>query len=157
MTMRGWRSLWQPVEVRRTMADVGPEAVFAVVADPDTYPRWLIGAQRIRHVDETFPAPGSSFDHSVGASPTYSIDDSSEVLDVEPDHRLVLRVHVGPVDGSVELIVEPVAAGSLVVFREVPEGWPKLVLPALRPVLRGRNAESLRRLEQVVVAATRNR
>jgi uncharacterized protein YndB with AHSA1/START domain len=152
--VNGWRSLWQPVEVRREIAGAEPAAVFAVIADPETYPRWLLGAQRIRHVDDTFPRPGAKFDHSVGASPTYSVDDSSEVLEVEPEHRLVLRVHVGPMDGSVEFVVERAAAGSLVIFREAPDGWARLAMPALRLVLRGRNAESLRRMEDVVRAST---
>jgi uncharacterized protein YndB with AHSA1/START domain len=154
--MNPLRSLWQPVEVRREISAVDPAAVFAVIADPETYPHWLVGAQRIRHVDDSFPAPGSGFDHSVGASSAASVDDSSEVLEVERAHRLKLRVHVGPMDGTVELVVEPTADGSVVIFREAPEGWARVALPGLRPFLGGRNAESLRRMEHVVRTAAPN-
>ena len=59
--------LRSPVEVRVTVP-APPEAVFAVLSDPETYPEWLAGAQHIRHVDDDFPAEGSAFDHEVGPS-----------------------------------------------------------------------------------------
>ena len=57
--------LLSPAEVR-AIVPAPPEAVFAVLSDPETYPEWLAGAQHIRQVDGDFPAPGSQFDHEVG-------------------------------------------------------------------------------------------
>ena len=129
-----------------------PAEVFAVLSDPRTYPDWLDGAQRIRGVDPAFPEPGTAFHHSVGPSEALTVDDSTEVLEVEAARRLLLRVHVGPVDGTVDLLVHPHPAGSEVVFRERPDGWARALTPLLRLLLRGRNADSLRRLEDVVTA-----
>lgn len=150
--MRTPLELWSPVEVRHTY-DATPEQVFAVLREPRTYPEWLVGAQRIRSVDADFPAPGSEFHHSVGPAQEATVDDSSQALAVDPPHRLVLRVRVGPLDGTVEMLVERVAAGTEVRFREAPAGWARVVLPVLRPALHGRNAESLRRLADVVAGA----
>ncbi len=51
--------LLSPVEVRVTVP-AAPEAVFAVLSDPETYPEWLAGAQHIRQVDDRFPRRGRS-------------------------------------------------------------------------------------------------
>lgn len=140
--------------MRRTLA-ASPAEVFAVLSDPRTYPDWLDGAQRIRRVDPGFPRPGTAFDHSVGPSPATTVDDSTEVVAVEPARRLVLRVHVGPVDGTVELRVTPHPHGAEVCFRERPDGWARTLTPVLRLLLHGRNLDSLRRLEAVVAARRR--
>lgn len=144
--------LWSPVEVRRDV-DASPEDVFAVLADPHTYPDWLLGAQRIRSVDDGFPAVGTEFHHSVGVSdkaPT--VDDSTEVTDAEPPHRLSLRVKAGPMRGTVELLLLPTKRGTEIRFRERPAGLQAICTPAVRLVLHGRNVESLRRLGAVVEA-----
>ena len=59
--------------------DAPPAAVFAVLVDPRTYPRWLIGAHEIRSIDADWPQPGSHFHHRVGVGP-FTIPDSSKVL-----------------------------------------------------------------------------
>ena len=41
-----------------------PEAVFEVLDDPYAYPRWVVGARRIRSVDAGWPAVGSRFHHA---------------------------------------------------------------------------------------------
>ena len=92
--------LYSPVEARTTIHRPRHD-VFRTIADPKTYPTWLVGAQRIRHVDRAFPAPATSFDHSVGPTPEATVDDSSEVLAADPPRRLELQVHVGPVDAEV--------------------------------------------------------
>ena len=72
-----------------------PSAVFAVLADPTTYPEWLVGASDIREVEPNFPSPGAKFHHMVGVKP-FVVPDSTEVIDVEPDRRLKLRVRTRP-------------------------------------------------------------
>lgn len=142
------RKLWSPVEVR-TEIEAPPAEVFAVLAEPTTYPDWLVGAKQIRDVDDRFPEAATEFHHTVGAGPV-SVDDSTEVLEVHEPERLVLRVHAGPLHGVVELLVLPSPKGTEVRFRERPIGPLALTTPALRPTLQGRNAESLRRLRELV-------
>ena len=49
--------------------DAAPEMVFAVLSDPGCYPRWVVGARKIRAADAGFPAKGSRFHHQVGVAP----------------------------------------------------------------------------------------
>jgi uncharacterized protein YndB with AHSA1/START domain len=149
------RKLWSPVEVRAEIA-APPRQVFAVLAEPRTYPDWLVGAKRIRSVDGDFPNEDAEFDHTVGVGPL-TIDDSTEVLEVHEPDRLKLRVHVGPLDGDVELLVLPSPGGTEVRFRERPVGLPAAVTPLLRPTLQARNGESLRRLRHLVEDQTPTR
>ncbi len=143
--------LWGPVEAR-TEVGVAPEAVYEVIADPTTYPDWLVGAQRIRAVDPEFPKPGSEFEHSVGPAKAVTVDDSTEATGSDPPHRLDLHVRAGAFRADVRLLVTPNAAGSEVRFLEVPSGPWRALTPVLRPVLHARNAESLRRLAGYVEA-----
>ena len=141
------RSLWSPVEVTREL-DHPVDEVFAALADPRTYPQWLVGAQRIRSVDDDFPAEGAVFHHSVGVSSDASVDDQSQVRSVDPPHRLELRVEVGPVNGIVEMLVDATDVGCCVRFRERPAGLAAILTPFTRPALGARNTESLRRLDE---------
>ena len=75
--------LRSPVEAQATVARPRHD-VFRTIADPHTYPTWLVGAQRIRHVDPSFPAPSTAFDHSVGPAPGATVDDSSTALEADP-------------------------------------------------------------------------
>jgi uncharacterized protein YndB with AHSA1/START domain len=124
--------------------------VFDLLADPRTYPHWLVGNQEIRAVDDEFPAPGTSFDHSVGATEEVTVDDESEVLESDPPHRLKLLVKAGAMRGVVTFLLLPTRDGTEVRFREKPVSWMAPLTPFLRPVLHGRNVESLRRLAQLI-------
>jgi uncharacterized protein YndB with AHSA1/START domain len=141
--------LTDPAEAR-TDVDALPEDVWATISDPETYPDWLVGAQRIRRVDRDFPVDGSGFDHSVGPTAAVTVDDSTVVKRADPPHRLDLRVDAGLFHADVELLVLPGPSGSEVRFTERPVGPAVLLTPWLRPVLRARNRESLRRLRGYV-------
>ena len=142
-------ALWSPVEVCREIA-ASPASVFDMLVEPRTYPEWLVGAQRIRGVDDDFPSQGAEFAHSVGPTSATTIDDSTEVLVVDRPHRLTLLARVGPLHAHVDMLVEPTPDGSAVRFRERPAGWAKALTPLLRPTLAARNIESLRRLAALV-------
>ena len=141
--------LWSPVEVCREIA-ASPESVFDLLAEPRTYPDWLVGAQRIRSVDAEFPSQGAEFDHSVGPTSATTIDDSTEVLAVERPHRLTLLARAGFLHAHVDMLLEPTSDGCAVRFRERPTGWAMALTPLLRPTLAARNLESLRRLASLV-------
>jgi uncharacterized protein YndB with AHSA1/START domain len=141
--------LWSPVEVCREIA-ASPESVFDVLAEPRTYPDWLVGAQRIRGVDADFPSKGAEFAHSVGPTNATTIDDATEVLVVDRPHRLKLLARAGLLRAQVDMLVELAGDGSVVRFRERPVGWAMVLTPLLRPGLAARNIESLRRLADLV-------
>ena len=144
------RKLWSPVEVRAEIAGT-PTEVFDILAEPRTYPEWLVGAKKIRDVDADFPAKGAEFDHTVGAGPV-SIDDSTQVLEVHRPDRLKLLVRAGRLNGEVEVLVLPSPKGTEVRFRERPVGLQVALTPFLRPSLQARNGESLKQLRTLVEA-----
>ena len=92
---------FSPVEIHQ-LIDASRDDVFNVLANPETYPDWLVGAQRIRAVDDSFPQPGAKFDHSVGPAEPATVDDRTEVLEAHGHRKLVLAVHAGPFHGEVE-------------------------------------------------------
>ena len=143
--------LWSPVEVCREIA-APRESVFDLLAEPRTYPDWLVGAQRIRGVDAEFPAQGAEFDHSVGPTSATTVDDSTEVLALDRPHRLTLLARAGFLHAEVDMLLEQVPDGCAVRFRERPTGWAMALTPLLRPILAARNVESLRRLASLVEA-----
>ena len=139
--------LLSPAEVRLTVP-APPEAVFAVLSDPETYPDWLAGAQRIRQVDDDFPAPGATFDHEVGPTEATTVADDTESVAVDAPNRLVLEVHAGPMRGLVEFELERTGEGTLVTFRESTLGPLGVAMPLLRGPIFLRNRASLERLRQ---------
>jgi uncharacterized protein YndB with AHSA1/START domain len=141
--------LFSPVEARTTVARQRDDA-FRTIADPRTYPSWLVGAQRIRRVDPDFPAPAAEFEHSVGPSEGATVDDSSEVLVADPPRRLDLAVHVGPLDGDVTFLLEESGGRTTVTLRERPTGRLAVLTPLLRPALYARNRWSLHRLRRLL-------
>jgi len=139
--------LRSPAEVRVTVP-APPEAVFAVLSDPETYPEWLAGAQHIRRVDDDFPSEGAAFDHEVGPSESVTIADNSEVRSADAPNHLVLDVHAGPLRGIVEFELERIADGTLVTFRERVTGTLAAAMPLLRGPIFLRNRVSLDRLRE---------
>jgi uncharacterized protein YndB with AHSA1/START domain len=138
--------LLSPAEARITIA-APPADVYEVLSDPETYPEWLAGAQRIRHVDAAFPREGARFDHEVGPSDSVTVADDSRALIDDPPNRLQLEVHVGPVTGLVDFRLRATGEGTEVVFRESVTGRLGLAMPVLRGAIHARNKASLERLK----------
>lgn len=136
--------------------DASPSDVFAVLADPQTYPDWLIGASEIRDVDNNWPSPGAKFHHLVGIKP-FVLPDSTEVIDVEPNRHLKLRVRTRPfvvADVTFELVGND--DRCVITFTEEPAFRPlgDLVQPFVDPLLHARNHRTLVRLEKVLARRT---
>jgi uncharacterized protein YndB with AHSA1/START domain len=131
-----------------------PADVFAVLVDPDTYPRWLVGAADIRDVDPTWPAVGSRFHHRVGVGPL-TIPDDSEVLAIEDGTCLRLRVRARPVIAAV-VTFHVVGDGHTCVLTMEEEPAKhvigNLVRPLMDPLIHVRNHRSLRRLAALLAA-----
>ena len=125
-----------------------PQRVWDVLSDGWLYPVWVVGASRMREVDDTWPAVGSKLHHSVGLWPAL-VDDNTEVTDCDPLRLLELRARAWPIGtAAVRLTLTAQGAGTRVVIEEdAVEGPGKLVPKAVRaPGLKWRNTETLRRL-----------
>lgn len=130
-----------------------PTAVWDVLSDGWIYPLWVVGATRVRDVDEGFPRVGARIHHSVGVWPMV-VDDKTEVLEAWPERLLRLRAHAWPGGAaSVELELKDLGdERTEVTIRENVDAGPgTLVPPPVRhALLHWRNVESLRRLRFVV-------
>ena len=125
-----------------------PEQVWSVLADGWLYPVWVVGASRMREVDDTWPAVGSKLHHSVGLWPLV-VDDNTEVTEATPGTSLSLRARGWPVgEAAVTILLRPVGAETEVVIEEDAVSGPGVLVPKpLRGVtLKWRNTETLRRL-----------
>jgi uncharacterized protein YndB with AHSA1/START domain len=140
----------------RTIAAT-PEQVWSVLADGWLYPLFVVGAARMREVDDTWPAVGSRLHHSVGTWPVL-IDDTTEVLEVEEGGRILLLARAWPAgQAHVDITVRPDGASSVVTIEEQATAGPGALIP--KPVqdvqLHARNIETLRRLAFVVEGRAR--
>jgi hypothetical protein len=125
-----------------------PEDVFDVLRDGWTYGMWVVGAARIRAVDEGWPAAGSRIHHSVGLWPAL-LSDTTSVEVVDAPREIVLTVRAWPTgQGKVRITCEPHPQGTLVTMEETASSGPAVLVPRVLqdPMLHVRNVEALRRL-----------
>lgn len=131
----------------RTM-NCSPDDVFRVLADGWLYPGWVVGASRMRDVDEAWPQPGAELHHSVGVWPAL-LDDTTVVEEWSPPNRMVMRARGWPIgEARVTLRVRSYDGGSMVRIDEEPVKGPATLVPTVitTPMLRWRNSETLHRL-----------
>jgi uncharacterized protein YndB with AHSA1/START domain len=129
-----------------------PEDVWSVLADGWLYPLWVVGASRMREVDDSWPLPGARLHHSVGSWPVL-VDDTTSVVEAVPNTRIRLRARAWPAgEADVEIALESAPGGTVVTIAEDAVTGPgALVPPPVRaPMIKWRNVESLRRLALVV-------
>lgn len=132
--------------------DAPVHRVWEVLADGWLYPLWVVGASRMRDVDDSWPEVGAELHHSVGGWPLL-LDDTTQVLECQPHSRLVLLARGWPAgEARVTLHLHPHAQETEVVIEEQAVSGPGSLLPkALQdPLLAWRNVETLRRLAYVV-------
>lgn len=134
-----------------TELPVPAEQAWSVLADPTTYPRWLVGAVDILSVDDAWPAPGSSFRHRVGLGGPVTTEDSTSVQSVDEPRQLVLEARARPFGRAhVEIEVRPRGAGCEVAMREGMMAPLTPLTPLAQPLITARNKESLRRLRETM-------
>lgn len=126
----------------------GPEDVFGVLADGWLYPSWVVGASRMRGVDEQWPAVGSRLHHSFGSWPAL-IDDTTVSEVWNPPYRAVVRAKGWPIgEARVAVDVKSRGEGCVVRIQEEAVSGPGRLVP--RPImdvmLHWRNSETLHRL-----------
>ena len=140
------------MHVTSRIVEAKPETAWAVLSDGWLYPLWVVGAARMREVDDDWPQVGSRLHHSAGSWP-FLIDDTTTVLECDPPHRLVLQARGWPA-GEARVTIEIVEDGQQTELRlaeDVTHGPGKLLPAPLRQLLiRVRNVEALRRLGLVV-------
>jgi Polyketide cyclase / dehydrase and lipid transport len=128
-----------------------PQKVWDVLSDGWLYPVWVVGASRMREVEESWPAVGSRLHHSVGIWPML-IDDNTEVMAAVELKSLSLRARGWPIgEARVDILLEPVGAETQVTIGEDAVSGPGTLAP---PPVRGltlkwRNSETLRRLAYI--------
>lgn len=130
-----------------------PERVFAVLAAPDSYAYWVVGSDVIRDADAGWPAVGTRFHHRVGWGPL-KVNDHTEVIASDPPRRLELHAKARPLGTAhVVLELERRGGGTLVtMIEEAGDRFTRLVFFGLTHlIVRGRNKESLRRLEELAL------
>jgi uncharacterized protein YndB with AHSA1/START domain len=130
------------------IVEASPQKVWDVLADGWLYPLWVVGASRMREVDDTWPGVGSRIHHSVGVWPAL-IDDHTEVTDAVPGSLLALRARAWPAGvAGVRLLLKPAGAATEVSIEEDVVSGPGILTPSpIRALtLKWRNSESLRRL-----------
>ncbi len=133
------------------MMSCTPEQLFEILADGWTYGQWVVGAARIREVDEGWPAVGTHVHHSVGVWPLL-LSDTTEVEQVDAPHQIQLKVRAWPTgEGRVTIHVRAAGAGCEVVMEEEAVSGPATLMPkpAQDLILHPRNVESLRRLAYI--------
>ncbi|MCQ6271241.1 SRPBCC family protein [Pseudarthrobacter sp. R1] len=140
---------------RNTMSTVSqlfntPAAdVWRVIADGWLYSGWVVGASRIRAVDDTWPQAGARLHHSVGAWPLL-INDSTRVTAVEPGKSLELVARGWPM-GEARIVITLQDQGSqclVTIAEDAIRGPGKKVPKVMRdPMITVRNRETLKRLE----------
>lgn len=125
-----------------------PDEVFRVLGDGWLYPGWVVGASRMRDVDEEWPAPGSKLQHSVGLWPLL-LDDSTSCEEWAPPHFMVLKARGWPIgEARVNIQVHETDEGCVVNIDEEAESGPAAWIPHWFTgwLLKLRNRETLRRL-----------
>ena len=126
--------------------------MFAVLDDAYAYPRWVVGARRVRDVDPSWPAVGSRFHHAIGTA-AGELHDSSKVLARVAPERIVLEVRFRPTGvATVEIDVSRDGESSVVTLVELPTCGPVSHLPRFitDPLLFVRNALALQRLRHEI-------
>ncbi len=132
---------------KRVMATT-PDRVWSILSDGWLYPLWVVGASRIREVEDGWPAVGTRIHHSVGAWPLL-IDDYTEVLLCEADRVLELRARAWPTgEAFVRIRLTPLGDETEVTIEEDVSSGPATLVPkpVRTPPLHWRNIETLRRL-----------
>jgi len=132
-----------------------PEAVFAVLSDAQSYERWVVGAKEVRDADASWPARGSRLHHTVGAGPV-DLQDSTSVVTSESPRHLRLRARGRPLGVAiVDFVLTPERGGTRVQMQEwIAEPWFVAAFNLIfDPLIRVRNAETLRRLTDVVTGS----
>ena len=125
-----------------------PEAVWAMLSDPYSYPRWVVGTDRTTEADADWPAPGSAFTVRF----PLGLEDLTHCREVDAGRRIVLDAGGGPWGAArVEIRLRPDGDGTHVTLIEDPAGLvaPLRFVPPVHWLTWLRNTEALRRFSRL--------
>jgi uncharacterized protein YndB with AHSA1/START domain len=132
-----------------------PERVFAVLANPRSFARWVVGSREIRRADPGWPGVGAAFDHTVGVWPL-TLADHSEIVECRRPELMKLLVKARPFSRAyVTLRLTAHGPGTLVTMDErAADRRSRIFFNRLTdPLLRVRNRASMRRLKALAEGA----
>ena len=140
--------------------DAPTQAVWDVLADGWFYATWVVGASRVRGVDEGWPAAGTRIHHSFGVWPAV-VSDTTHVISSTAPTELVLRAKGWPA-GEAKVVITVTPAGgescTVAMTEDAVTGPGTLVPRPLRQLAIGpRNVEALRRLAYLAEGRHRER
>lgn len=136
-----------------------PDDVFEVLGYGWLYPSWVVGASRMREVDETWPMAGAELHHSFGVWPAL-INDKTVMEEFVPSRLVVMRARGWPVgEARVRIEVKPRADEAVVRIQEEAVAGPGRFVPraVMDVMLHWRNAETLHRLAYLAEGRARGR
>lgn len=139
-----------------TVLDAEIDDVFGVFLDAAKYPAWIAGTKRLSRIESNWPDSGSAFWITFAGGMR---EDKTEVVDVRPPQRVVLRPHIRPFGVTrVVLELKRRGANTEVSFTETLE-WPtqpRILRSIADRLLFVRNIEALRRLKRLVEQTSRD-
>jgi len=119
------------VAVNEHVVNAPVESIWKVLSNGWLYPMWVVGATRMREVDESWPNAGARLHHSIGVWPAV-IDDTTEVVSADPMRCLELRARGWPVgEADVLIRLEELGTQSRVVLDEDVADGPGRLVPSL--------------------------
>ncbi|WP_213817065.1 SRPBCC family protein [Glaciihabitans sp. dw_435] len=136
------------MSVNTRKLNCSPEDVFAVIADGWLFPTWVVGASRMRDVEEGWPEEGFHLHHSFGVWP-FLINDETTMLEWDPPRHAAMRPKGWPIgEALVTIDVRPKGDGCIVRITEEATAGPGTWVPEffMNVLLHLRNVETLRRL-----------
>ena len=139
--------------------DAPARAVWDALADGWSYATWVVGASRVREVDDGWPGEGSQIHHSFGIWPLV-INDTSRVGRSTGEAELGLTARGWPAgEARVVIRITPRGEGACTVaIEEDAVSGPGTLVPkpARQLAIGPRNVEALRRLAFLAEGRHRN-
>ncbi|MFD3437183.1 SRPBCC family protein [Streptomyces sp. NPDC058685] len=106
--------------IRHQVIEQSPEAVWAVLENPDLYGEWVVGTTASRPLDDQWPRVDAALEYSVSLGP-WSYEGRTTVRRFEPGRWLELEAHSGRL-GTARIAIEvrPWGGHTLVIVDEHP-------------------------------------
>jgi uncharacterized protein YndB with AHSA1/START domain len=127
-----------------------PSEVFAYLADFENLPRWNHAISETHKMTPGAPGVGSRYTQ-VRTIPKRS-EETFEVIEFEPDHRLAVQGTFGPLTGQATYVLQPSNNGTTLRndMDLQPGGVVSLVAPLATWRVRAAVAENLRTLKEIL-------
>ena len=130
------------------------DTVFDILLDPYAFPKWVVGARRIRGVDPDWPRIGSAFYHASGPGGDITVKDKTVLVSMQRPQSLVLEAYLRPL-GIVRIRLfldlgrSPERTRLTMIEAPAPETKMRRFTKLLNPMLKIRNRRSLKCLEKL--------